>query len=271
MLPTLPAPISIRASIAARHVYWPPFAVAVRSPQSRRHRDRRPTAAPSTAGSSKLDAMPSELKKIDIKQGTGAEAVTGKPVVVHYTGWLYDPSKPDGKGAKFDSSLDRGTPFSFVLGAGRVIRGWDEGVAGMKVGGQRTLIIPAHLGYGARGAGGVIPANSTLIFDVELIEVKGPRRAVGAPATARTGRSSAGWTTARRRFSSTRSTWSSNSIPNARGSPRRLAFRRNPDAAAPTTAVRRWCSTASSRTTSSSNSTAPSWPPIATALGDRAR
>ena len=116
--------------------------------------------------------MPTELKKIDVKQGAGAEAVSGKPVVVHYTGWLYDPSKPDQKGAKFDSSRDRGQPFSFPLGGGRVIKGWDEGVAGMKVGGQRTLIIPPAMAYGERGAGGVIPPNATLIFDVELIDVK---------------------------------------------------------------------------------------------------
>jgi len=131
-----------------------------------------PSAAPSTTSSSKSDAMPTELKKIDVKQGTGAEAVSGKPVVVHYTGWLYDASKPDQKGAKFDSSRDRGQPFSFPLGGGRVIKGWDEGVAGMKVGGQRTLIIPPAMGYGERGAGGVIPPNATLIFDVELIDVK---------------------------------------------------------------------------------------------------
>lgn len=116
--------------------------------------------------------MPTTLQKIDVKQGTGAEAVSGKPVFVHYTGWLFDPSKPDQKGAKFDSSRDRGQPFSFPLGGGRVIKGWDEGVAGMKVGGQRTLIIPPDYGYGARGAGGVIPPNATLIFDVELLDVK---------------------------------------------------------------------------------------------------
>ncbi|MEO8537068.1 MAG: FKBP-type peptidyl-prolyl cis-trans isomerase [Betaproteobacteria bacterium] len=121
---------------------------------------------------SKLDATPNDLQKIDVKQGAGAEAVLGKAVVVHYTGWLYDTSKPDSHGAKFDSSRDRSVPFGFVLGAGRVIKGWDDGVAGMKVGGQRTLIIPAEMGYGARGAGGVIPPNATLIFDVELIEVK---------------------------------------------------------------------------------------------------
>ena len=119
-----------------------------------------------------MNAMPSELTKVDVKQGGGAEAVAGKPVIVHYTGWIYDDSKPDKKGAKFDSSRDRQTPFGFVLGAGKVIRGWDEGVVGMKVGGQRTLIIPPAMGYGARGAGGVIPPNATLIFDVELLEVK---------------------------------------------------------------------------------------------------
>ena len=116
--------------------------------------------------------MPKDLQKIDTKQGSGAEAVTGKPVIVHYTGWLYDESKPDKKGTKFDSSRDRQVPFGFFLGAGKVIKGWDDGVVGMKVGGQRTLIIPPSLGYGERGAGGVIPPNATLIFDVELIEVK---------------------------------------------------------------------------------------------------
>jgi FKBP-type peptidyl-prolyl cis-trans isomerase FkpA len=126
----------------------------------------------STQGVSKLDATPKELQKIDVKQGTGAEAVSGKVVVVHYTGWLYDPSKPEGHGAKFDSSRDAGRPFDFPLGGGRVIKGWDQGVAGMKVGGQRTLIIPADMGYGARGYPGAIPPNATLIFDVELLEVK---------------------------------------------------------------------------------------------------
>jgi FKBP-type peptidyl-prolyl cis-trans isomerase len=129
-------------------------------------------STPDEQGKSKLDATQSELKKIDVKQGHGAEAVAGHGVVVHYTGWLYDSSKPDSHGAKFDSSRDRGTPFRFVLGQGRVIRGWDEGVAGMKVGGQRTLVIPSQLGYGARGAGGVIPPNATLIFDVELLDVE---------------------------------------------------------------------------------------------------
>ena len=122
-----------------------------------------PSAAqtPITQGNSKLDATPNDLHKIEVKQGTGTEATSGKAVVVHYTGWLYDTTKPNSHGAKFDSSRDRNEPFGFVLGAGRVIKGWDDGVAGMKVG-----------GYGARGAGGVIPPNATLIFDVELLEVK---------------------------------------------------------------------------------------------------
>jgi FKBP-type peptidyl-prolyl cis-trans isomerase FkpA len=113
-----------------------------------------------------------ELIKNDTKVGTGEEATVGKAVEVHYTGWLYDASAPDKKGAKFDSSRDRGTPFSFLLGAGRVIKGWDRGVAGMKVGGQRTLIIPPDMGYGAQGAGNVIPPNATLIFDVELLGLR---------------------------------------------------------------------------------------------------
>jgi len=113
-----------------------------------------------------------ELIKQDGKVGTGAEAVAGRNVTVHYTGWLYDPARPDHKGAKFDSSRDRNEPFAFDLGAGQVITGWDQGVAGMKVGGQRTLTIPPNMGYGARGAGGVIPPNATLLFDVELLDVK---------------------------------------------------------------------------------------------------
>ncbi len=113
-----------------------------------------------------------KFEKIDVKKGDGAEAKAGQKVSVHYTGWLYKSEATDQHGTKFDSSRDRGTPFVFPLGAGRVIKGWDQGVVGMKVGGQRTLIIPASMGYGARGAGGSIPPNATLIFDVELIGVK---------------------------------------------------------------------------------------------------
>jgi FKBP-type peptidyl-prolyl cis-trans isomerase FkpA len=112
------------------------------------------------------------LKMTDHKIGTGTEAVAGKTVAVHYTGWLFDPAATDSKGQKFDSSRDRGAPFRFSLGAGQVIAGWDQGVAGMKIGGQRTLIISPELGYGARGAGGVIPPNATLVFDVELLGVE---------------------------------------------------------------------------------------------------
>jgi FKBP-type peptidyl-prolyl cis-trans isomerase FkpA len=117
-------------------------------------------------------ASVNELIKKDIKVGAGEEATVGKAVEVHYTGWLYDPNAPDKKGTKFDSSRDRGAPFSFLLGAGRVIKGWDRGVAGMKVGGQRTLIIPPEMAYGAQGAGKVIPPNATLIFDVELLGLR---------------------------------------------------------------------------------------------------
>ena len=112
-----------------------------------------------------------ELIKTDNKLGEGEPATSGKEVVVHYTGWLYDEAAPDHKGKKFDSSRDRNEPFDFPLGAGHVIKGWDQGVEGMQVGGQRTLIIPSNLGYGARGAGGVIPPNATLVFDVELLGV----------------------------------------------------------------------------------------------------
>jgi peptidylprolyl isomerase len=111
----------------------------------------------------------SGLQYEDTEPGAGATAVAGKTCVMHYTGWLW----VDGaKGKKFDSSLDSGSPFSFVLGGGQVIQGWDEGVAGMLVGGKRTLLIPPGLGYGARGAGGVIPPNATLLFEVQLLNIK---------------------------------------------------------------------------------------------------
>jgi peptidylprolyl isomerase len=111
----------------------------------------------------------SGLKITDSVAGSGASPQTGKTCVMHYTGWLYNNGV---KGAKFDSSVDRGQPFEFTIGVGQVIKGWDEGVASMKVGGKRTLIIPPELGYGARGAGGAIPPNATLMFDVELLGVK---------------------------------------------------------------------------------------------------
>jgi peptidylprolyl isomerase len=130
-------------------------------------------AAPTTAAAQAAGTTmttPSGLKIQDSKVGTGATPKAGQICVMHYTGWLYENGT---KGKKFDSSVDRGQPFEFPLGQRRVIGGWDEGVATMKVGGKRTLIIPPELGYGARGAGGVIPPNATLIFDVELLDVKG--------------------------------------------------------------------------------------------------
>jgi len=112
--------------------------------------------------------MTTGLEVTDTEEGTGDAATAGQKVSVHYTGWLWEN---DAKGRKFDSSRDRGQPFSFTLGARQVIAGWDQGVAGMKVGGKRTLVIPPELGYGARGAGGVIPPNATLLFEVELLAV----------------------------------------------------------------------------------------------------
>ncbi|MGE0063841.1 MAG: FKBP-type peptidyl-prolyl cis-trans isomerase [Xanthobacteraceae bacterium] len=125
-------------------------------------------AGAAVAQTPKAVTTPSGLQYIDTKVGTGASGA-GKTATVHYTGWLWQNGK---KGAKFDSSVDRGQPFSFPVGGGQVIKGWDEGVASMKVGGKRTLIIPPSLGYGARGAGGVIPPNATLMFDVELLAVR---------------------------------------------------------------------------------------------------
>ncbi len=115
-----------------------------------------------------MQTTPSGLQYDDTVTGSGPEAKAGQQVTVHYTGWLYNDGE---KGGKFDSSKDRNDPFSFGLGAGMVIKGWDEGVQGMKVGGKRTLVIPPELGYGARGAGGVIPPNATLLFEVELLSV----------------------------------------------------------------------------------------------------
>jgi len=133
--------------------------------------DVKPTPAPEAAqkGDSKMQKTPSGLQFEDIKEGTGASPKPGQTCVMNYTGWLWENGV---KGKKFDSSLDRGTPFEFPIGQGRVIKGWDEGVATMKVGGKRVLLIPPQLAYGARGAGGVIPPNATLIFEVELLGVK---------------------------------------------------------------------------------------------------
>ena len=127
-------------------------------------------ASSAIAQTGKTMTTPSGLQITDSKAGTGATPKTGQTCVMHYTGWLYQNGA---KGQKFDSSVDRGQPFEFPIGTRRVIAGWDEGVATMKVGGKRTLVIPPTLGYGARGAGGVIPPNATLIFEVELLDVKG--------------------------------------------------------------------------------------------------
>ena len=128
------------------------------------------TSTPSHAQAAKTMTTASGLQIADSKVGTGATPKPGQTCVMHYTGWLYENGA---KGKKFDSSVDRGEPFEFPIGQKRVIAGWDEGVASMKVGGKRTLIIPPALGYGSRGAGGVIPPNATLIFEVELLDVKG--------------------------------------------------------------------------------------------------
>ncbi|WCE06448.1 FKBP-type peptidyl-prolyl cis-trans isomerase [Pseudoxanthomonas sp. JBR18] len=108
----------------------------------------------------------------DVTAGQGATAKAGDQVSVHYTGWIYDDTKPDKHGPKFDSSVDRGAPFTFQLGGGTVIKGWDQGVVGMKVGGRRTLMIPPDLAYGDEGAGGVIPPGASLVFDIDLLQVK---------------------------------------------------------------------------------------------------
>ena len=116
--------------------------------------------------------MATALQTTDLTPGNGPEVTAGQTAVVHYTGWLYAEGAPDNKGRKFDSSRDRGDPFAFRVGGGQVIKGWDQGVAGMKVGGERRLVIPPELGYGSRGAGGVIPGGATLVFDVELVAIR---------------------------------------------------------------------------------------------------
>jgi len=132
--------------------------------------DTASTAPAAPTAAAQLDVP--ELVVSDLQAGTGAEAQAGRFVTVHYTGWLYDPESVEAKGKKFDSSRDAGRAFQFWLGAGKVIPGWDQGVAGMKVGGQRRLVIPSTLGYGQRGAGDVIPPGAALVFDVELLDVR---------------------------------------------------------------------------------------------------
>ena len=126
-----------------------------------------PADAPASTGTETM-----ALQKTDLAPGSGAEIKSGQTALVHYTGWLYDAAAPENKGKKFDSSVDRNEPFEFPVGAGMVIKGWDEGVVGMKVGGKRRLVIPPEMGYGSRGAGGVIPPGATLVFDVELVEIR---------------------------------------------------------------------------------------------------
>ena len=125
------------------------------------------TEAPASTGTETM-----AMQKTDLSPGTGPEIKSGQTALVNYTGWLYDAAAPENKGKKFDSSVDRNEPFEFPVGAGMVIKGWDDGVVGMKVGGKRRLVIPPEMGYGSRGAGGVIPPGATLVFDVELVEIR---------------------------------------------------------------------------------------------------
>lgn len=146
------------------------FAAACSKESSPAGSERKRADAPSAAATS---APVTELQKVDVVKGTGEGISSGQRAVVHYTGWLYEPGAPDHKGKQFDSSRERGKPFRFVIGSGGVIKGWEEGVQGMQPGGQRQLIIPAELGYGATGAGGgVIPPNATLLFDIELLAIE---------------------------------------------------------------------------------------------------
>lgn len=142
-------------------------------------------SSPAAATTSQTDApkAPTSLQIVDRLEGTGALAERGAPVLVHYTGYLWDPTKPGNKGEKFDSSIGRPAPFGFIIGVGRVIAGWDEGVPGMKVGGQRTLVIPPDKGYGERGSPPKIPPNATLVFDVELMGVIGKTQQPRAEAS----------------------------------------------------------------------------------------
>lgn len=129
-------------------------------------------AAESEAASTTNSTGAMTMQTMELAPGTGDRIQVGQNALVHYTGWLYDAAAPENKGKKFDSSVDRNEPFEFPVGAGMVIKGWDQGVVGMQVGGKRRLVIPPDMGYGARGAGGVIPPGATLVFDVELVEIR---------------------------------------------------------------------------------------------------
>lgn len=159
MLKSLPA--SLMFAVFAASVSY--VAVAQDKPAA-------PAAPPVTAAAA---APAAELKIIDRQLGTGREVQSGRAALVQYTGWLYDEKAPENKGKQFDTSANRGLPFGFIVGVGKVIKGWDQGILGMKVGGKRTLIIPPQLAYGDKDVGnGLIPPNSTLLFDIELVEVK---------------------------------------------------------------------------------------------------
>ncbi len=157
---------------------------AIQATESPASKSVAPSAAPAIVTLGKSDKLPekvTDLISIERSVGEGLIAQQGHPVMVHYTGWLYDPAKPEGKGTKFDSSLDTGIPFGFIIGSGKVIRGWSLGVPGMKPGGKRTIIIPPALAYGERAISSVIPANATLLFDIELVDIVNPKPAVLSP------------------------------------------------------------------------------------------
>ena len=164
-----PAAETETAAPSAQAVETPAAEVAPEAPEAP---EAEAADTPIAELMSEVGEVVTELKIIDVAAGDGATATAGQNVIVHYTGWLYDPGQAENKGAKFDSSVDRGQPFSFPLGAGRVIQGWDKGFDGMQVGGKRILVIPPDMGYGSRGAGAAIPPDSTLMFEVELLDVQ---------------------------------------------------------------------------------------------------
>ena len=149
------------------------FAVFVASASCVGVAQDKSAAAAAAPGAVPVASPAAELKILDREVGSGREVQSGRAALVHYTGWLYDATAPENKGKQFDTSANRGVPFGFIVGVGKVIKGWDQGVLGMKVGGKRTLVIPPQLGYGDKDIGnGLIPPNSTLLFDIELVEVK---------------------------------------------------------------------------------------------------